>query len=235
LALLGAQVGILSRNLERIGAAKKAIDDAGGTCLAFAADVRDYAATQDAADALATSFGKIDIVIAGAAGNFLAPASELSAKGFRAVLEIDLIGTFNLFKAAFEHLNTPGASLIAISAPQGSRPYAEQVHACSAKAGVNMLTKVLALEWAPLGIRVNAISPGPISDTEGVKRLWPDEKAKKKLINDVPMGSLGTKSDIADAVSFLCSASAKFVTGTILAVDGGYVWGSSWRSMGHSI
>lgn len=177
------------------------------------------------------AFGSIDIVVSGAAGNFLASAAELSANAFRTVVDIDLIGTFNVFRASLDLLRTPGASLIAITAPQGARPFAQQAHACAAKAGVNMLTRALALEWAPRGIRVNGISPGPIDGTEGVKRLWPSEEAGKRIRADVALGRLGTVDDIADAAIYLSSAAAKYVTGTILDVDGGYLWQAAASSM----
>ena len=131
--------------------------------IGMAADVRDYAAVEQALRQAADRFGKIDIVLSGAAGNFVAPALGMSANGFKTVVDIDLIGTFNVLRASFEFLNRPGASLISITAGQGARPSMFQAHVCAAKAGINMLTKCLAMEWGPAGVRVNAISPGPIS------------------------------------------------------------------------
>src|SRR3546814_5331450 len=106
------------------------------------------------------TYGKIDIVISGAAGNFVAPALGISSNGFKTVVDIDLVGTFHVLRASFQYLNRPGASLISITAPQGVNPSMFQAHVCSAKAGINMLTKCLALEWGPAGVRVKAISPG---------------------------------------------------------------------------
>src|SRR6185295_16943320 len=116
----------------------------------------------------------------GAAGNFVAPALGMSANGFKTVVDIDLMGTFHVFRASFAFLRRPGASLIAITAPQAVRPSMFQAHVCSAKAGINMLTKCLAMEWGPAGVRVNAISPGPIADTEGMRRLAPSAEAEQR-------------------------------------------------------
>ena len=231
LARRGAKVGIVSRSAERIEAAAQSLNAEGLNALGAAADVRNYDQVVAAVEAMKSAFGAVDIVVSGAAGNFLSPASELSANGFKTVVDIDLIGTFNVYRAALASLKTPGASLIAITAPQGSRPFAQQVHACAAKAGVNMLTRVLALEWGARGIRVNAISPGPIDGTEGVRRLWPDEASATRLQGEVPLGRLGHVDDIAEAVAYLASPAAQYVTGTILDVDGGYLWGTQANSM----
>ncbi len=166
-------------------------------------------------------FGKIDIVLSGAAGNFVAPALGMSANGFKTVVDIDLIGTFNVLRASFEFLNRPGASLISITAGQAVRPSMFQAHVCAAKAGINMLTKCLAMEWGPAGVRVNAISPGPIDDTEGMRRLAPNAEAEQRIKSRIALRDYGTKTDIAEAAIFLSTESAKYITGTILTVDGG--------------
>ena len=170
-AAAGANVVIISRSEEKIAAAAKEVSSFGKPCIGIAADVRDYAAVEAALRRTHSEFGEIDIVLSGAAGNFVAPALGMSANGFKTVVDIDLIGTFNVLRASFEFLRRPGASLISITAGQGERASLFQSHVCAAKAGINMLTKCLALEWGPGGVRVNAISPGPIADTEGMARL----------------------------------------------------------------
>ncbi len=221
LAEAGAKVAILSRSADKIAAAAKTITDAGYEAIGIAADVRDYAAVDAALAQTVETFGKIDIVVSGAAGNFVAPALGMSANGFKTVIDIDLMGTFHVLRASFQHLNRPGASLISITAPQGSRPSLYQAHVCAAKAGINMLTQCLAMEWGPAGVRVNAISPGPIADTEGMARLAPTAAAETSVKSRIALRGYGEKLDIAEAVIYLSSESGRYITGTILNVDGG--------------
>jgi NAD(P)-dependent dehydrogenase (short-subunit alcohol dehydrogenase family) len=220
-ARAGAKVVLISRSAEKIEAAAKTITDEGFDAAGLAADVRDYAAVEAAMAQAAERFGKFDIVLSGAAGNFVAPALGMSANGFKTVVDIDLIGTFNVLRASFQHLNRPGASLISITAGQAVRPSLYQAHVCAAKAGINMLTKCLAMEWGPAGVRVNAISPGPIADTEGMRRLAPTDQAETAIKSRIALRDYGTKTDIAEMAIFLSTDSAKYVTGTILNVDGG--------------
>lgn len=220
-ARAGAKVAVLSRNPERVDGAVKGLLEISPGHVGFAADVRDRPAVDKAIADAADTLGPLDIVISGAAGNFVTDAASISANGFKTVIDIDLIGTFNVFHSSHSHLRTPGASLIAISAPQGTRPQVGQIHVCAAKAGVNMLVKCLALEWSPLGIRVNAISPGLIGDTEGKKRLFPTPEHEARFISDLPIGRMGHASDIADAAMFLAGPTATFITGIILDCDGG--------------
>lgn len=217
----GAKLAILSRSPEKISAAAQALRDEGYQAIGIACDVRDYAGLEAAYARTVSEFGKIDVVLSGAAGNFLAPALGMSANAFKTVVDIDLLGTFNVFRASFEHLNRPGASLITITAGQAVRPMMFQIHACAAKAGVNMVTKCLAMEWGPAGVRVNAISPGPIADTEGMARLAPDPKMEARTKGRIALRDYGTKADIAEMALFLASERAQYITGSIFNVDGG--------------
>lgn len=219
---LGARVAVLGRNPEKADRAAAEIDaHAGRPCAAaFTADVRDYAAVEGALAAAAADLGPLDILIAGQAGNFPAPVLGMSANAFAAVVGIDLLGTFNLFRAGHQHL-APEASLIAITAGQAKKPALLQAHVCAAKAGVNMLVQCLALEWGPMGIRVNAITPGPIEGTEGMARLAPTPEAEAAAKANVPLGRYGRADEIGDAAVYLCSPAARYVTGAILDVDGG--------------
>jgi NAD(P)-dependent dehydrogenase (short-subunit alcohol dehydrogenase family) len=223
----GARIGLISRNAERVQSAVSSIVDTGGTAMGIAADVRQYDAVADALAKVHQAYGEIDVVISGAAGNFLSPALGLSANAFRTVIEIDLIGTFNVLRACFEHLRKPGASLVSISAGLAKRPNMFQAHASAAKAGVNNLTATLAMEWGPAGVRVNAVSPGPIGDTEGMSRLTPTDESVARTKAAIPLRDYGTRRDVADTVLFLCSDNAKYITGTIVDCDGGYILGDA--------
>ncbi len=145
----------------------------------------------------------------------------MSANGFKAVIDIDLIGTFNTCRAAYEHLKKPGASVLAISASFAFQPTAMQAHVGAGKAGVDILIKTLAIEWGPSGVRCNCITPGPTDDTEGMRRLAPDEAARKRVEKGVPLRRFGTKDELADLALFLCSDAAKYITGGIYLCDGG--------------
>lgn len=227
LAEQGASLAIVSRSQDKIDAAVKTIVDAGGRAIGISADVRDYAAVEASLKATHDRFGDIDVVVSGAAGNFLAPVIGMSANAFKTVVDIDLIGTFNVLRASFAFLRKPGASLISITAGQGSHPMMFQAHACAAKAGINMLTRCLAMEWGPAGIRVNAISPGPIAETEGMARLAASPQAEAALKARIPLRDYGAKRDIADMALYLASDNAAYITGAIMDVDGGSSFGDA--------
>lgn len=221
LAAVGASVAVLGRNSEKAEAAAAEITSTtDGKAIALTADVRDPDQVEAALKSTVSQLGKIDILISGAAGNFPAPAVGISPKGFKTVVDIDLIGTYNVFHLGFKHVNK-GASLIAITAPQAVQVMPYQAHVCAAKAGINMLIKCLALEWGPAGITVNGISPGPIDETEGVDRLAPTEEARQRMIQQTASRRMGVKKDIADAAIYLSSELGAYVNGTILTVDGG--------------
>jgi peroxisomal 2,4-dienoyl-CoA reductase len=226
LAEAGASVALVSRSLEHLEPAAKAINDARannqniGEAFAVAADVRNFAEIEEAILATVARFGKIDIVVNGAAGNFLSPAEALSPNGFGTVLDIDLKGTFNVCRAAFAQLKEHRGQILNISATLHYVGTPMQLHVSAAKAGVDALTRNLAVEWGRYGIRVNGVAPGPIEDTEGMKRLVP-EPVKEKLLKNIPLGRFGRISDIEKAALFLCSDAAGFINGAILVVDGG--------------
>src|SRR6266513_3199998 len=217
----GASVALIGRTKEKLDSAADEIRKTGGSASAHPADVRDYDALAAAVKSAREAHGPIDIVVCGAAGNFPAPALGMSANGFKAVVDIDLLGTFNTCRAAFEHLRRPGASIINISAMQSTSPMAMQAHVCAAKAGVDMLTKCLALEWGSEGVRVNSIAPGAVDDTEGMRRLAPTPEIRKKVTRAIPLQRFATKDEIADLALFLCSGAAQFITGAVVVCDGG--------------
>ena len=173
LAEAGAHVALVSRKMEHLEPAAELIRAAGGEALAVAADVRNVEQVERAVASTVERFGKVDVVVNGAAGNFLCPAEDLSPNGFGTVVDIDLKGTFNVCRAAFVELKKARGSILNISATLHYVGTPLQLHVSAAKAGVDALTRNLAVEWGRHGIRSNAVAPGPIEDTEGMKRLVP--------------------------------------------------------------
>jgi len=216
----GAKVSIVSRKEENLAAMKKTIEDVGGECFAVAADVRLYDGVEDAIHQTSNKFGKIDIVVNGAAGNFLCAADQLSSNGFGTVVDIDTKGTFNVCRAAFEELKRSQGQILNISATLHYLATPMQIHVSAAKAGVDAITRNLSTEWGRHGIRVNGIAPGPIEDTEGMKRLL-SEELKEKITKKIPLGRFGRITDIENAALFLCSDAANYINGVTLVVDGG--------------
>jgi NAD(P)-dependent dehydrogenase (short-subunit alcohol dehydrogenase family) len=220
-AAAGASLAIASRSAERVAGAVAELNRHGGKVLGHSADVRDYAAITAALAACHDAFGAIDVLVSGAAGNFPAPALGMSANAFKAVVDIDLLGTFNVLRAGHQYLRKPGASVLVISAPQSFNPMPLQAHACAAKAGCDQLMRVLAMEWGGDGIRVNSIAPGPIADTEGFRRLSTPEM-RQKMESRIPLRRFGTLADCAQLALFLSSPLAAWITGALIPVDGGW-------------
>jgi NAD(P)-dependent dehydrogenase (short-subunit alcohol dehydrogenase family) len=220
-AAQGAKLGLMGRKQDKLDRAAEGIRSAGGAAIGIAGDVRYYEECENALRKTHEEFGEIDILVCGAAGNFPAPVLGMSANGFKAVIDIDLLGTFNTCRAAYEHLHKPGGSVISISATHAFVPIAYQAHVCAAKAGIDIFSKTLAIEWAAAGVRVNVIAPGPVDDTEGMRRLAPTEEARRLATESVPLGRFATKDDIANLALFLCSDAAAYMTGAICVCDGG--------------
>jgi peroxisomal 2,4-dienoyl-CoA reductase len=217
----GAAVALVSRKMDHLQPAADAINQGGAKALAVAADVRQPEEVEKAIAQTVEQFGKIDIVVNGAAGNFLCAAEELSPNGFGTVVDIDTKGTFNVCRGAFAQLKEHRGQILNISATLHYLGTPMQIHVSAAKAGVDALTRNLAVEWGRYGIRVNGIAPGPIEDTEGMKRLVP-EPIKERLRKGIPLGRFGRIADIEKAAVFLCSDAASFINGVTLVVDGGH-------------
>lgn len=223
----GANVAITSRKQENLDAARDEIQEAtGGKVFAQAADVRKPEEMESVVANTVEEFGGIDILINGAAGNFPCPVSQLSYNGFRTVIDIDLQGTFNATRICFPHLMAAAekhgnANVICISATLQYTGVPFQAHVSAAKAGIDAFTRTIANEWGPLGIRCNCVSPGPIGDTEGMRRLAPTPEALERAVKHVPLKRFGTIREIADSCLFLVSDAAQYITGAILVVDGG--------------
>ncbi len=221
---LGAKVAIVSRNAERLESAASSLRSQGTTGIAaFQADVRNYDQVSAAVDAVLERFGSLDILVNNAAGNFFCPTAEMSPNAWRTVIDIDLNGTFHGSRAAFARLRESkwGGCIINIITMQALSGWPGAAHAAAAKAGILSLTRTLAVEWGGDGIRVNAISPGPIGDTEGAKRIYEERGRAEQERSRVALGRFGKKQEVANAAAFLASDLASFVTGENLIVDGG--------------
>ena len=234
-AAAGARVAVMSRSPERVDAAVGRLRTLGAEAMGASADVRDPDATATALREAHQAFGEIDVLVSGAAGNFPAAAMDMSPNAFRSVVDIDLLGTYHVLRAAYPLLRKPGATVINVSAPQAFVPMELQSHVCAAKAGVDMLTRVLAMEWGSDGIRVNAVVPGPIEETEGMARLAPTAEAMEMVKETVPIARLGTPRDLAGACLLLASPLADYITGVVLPVDGGWALGGASRAWGRLV
>lgn len=235
LAALGAHVVIASRKLERVEAAAEEIRAAGGKASGVAVDVRDQELVKQMVAGVAEQHGRIDLLVNNAAGNFYAPSESLSANAWKSVIEIDLYGTFFCAQAVLPVMRAQGGgSIVNISMTLHYRGWPLMAHATAAKAGIDAITKTLALEWAKDRVRMNAVAPGPIP-TEGVRKAFapppsadgvPDVFAVEKAMESyakkmIPLQRWGAPADIANMVAFLASPAGSWITGAIMVVDGG--------------
>lgn len=233
LAELGATVVIASRNQTHLEPAVEQLRAAGRKAESLILDVRDADAVKAAIRSVAARLGRIDVLVNNAAGNFYVPSESMSANAWRSVIEIDLSGTFFCSQAVMPVMRDHGGGrIVNISMTLHYRGWPLMAHATAAKAGIDALTRTLALEWARHGIRVNAVAPGPIP-TEGVKKAFsapPDaahdvfsvERAMEEYARRaIPLARMGSPRDIANMVAFLASPAGDWITGAIMVVDGG--------------
>ncbi len=227
-AELGANVSLCGRRLELLQETQALVLAAAqarcqaGRCLVHAADVKLPETLAAWRDATLAEFGGVDVLVCNAGANFLAPAASISPNGFATVIGTVLLGTWNTVHAFFPHLSERGrSSIVMMAATNGYTSSALMAHSGAGKAGMLNLTQTLAVEWASLGIRVNAVAPGPVNTAGANSRLWADDSARHRVEKNVPLGRMGSSDDCADAVLFLSSPAAGFITGTILTTDGG--------------
>jgi peroxisomal 2,4-dienoyl-CoA reductase len=229
LAASGCDVAITSRSDEHLRPTVDEIRQTGVRSLFVAGDVRKPADVDAVIAQTVEAFGRIDVLVNGAAGNFVCLAENLSPNGFGTVVDIDLKGTFNVSRAAFPFLKKQGGAILNISATLQLLGTIGQSHASAAKAGIDALTRSLAAEWGPAGVRVNGLAPGPVEGTEGVRRLTTDA-TRRQIEQFCPLGRMATIDEVATAALFLCSDAASFITGVTLVIDGG-LWMRSGRAL----
>ncbi|MFN8555044.1 MAG: 2,4-dienoyl-CoA reductase [Candidatus Obscuribacterales bacterium] len=223
LAREGAKVVIASRSMEHLQSTANAIAAEGGTVLAVPTDVRDHTQVETLVKTTVEKFGRIDILINNAAGNFLVPSEKLTPNGWNAVVRIVLDGTwFCSSLAGKQMIEQKSGCILNIIATYAMTGSPGVVHSASAKAGVLAMTRTLASEWGHYGIRVNALAPGAMV-TEGASKnlMFDNEQARKVIEKNVPLGRLATVDEIADLALFLCSSKAGYITGDVMTADGG--------------
>ena len=226
---LGCKAAIVGRKADRLReAAEQLARDTGSEAIATPGDVRKFEAMEQVVKQTIDKFGKIDFVICGAAGNFMAPLEGLSSNAFRTVLEIDLVGTYNTCRATMAEVKRTHGTYLHISATLHYSGLPWQAAPSAAKAGVDALSNVICVELGPFGVRSNCIAPGFIAGTEGASRLVP--KGSDDMVKAfIPAQRIGERTDIANAAVFLFSEAANWITGQVIAVDGGQMhFRSAW-------
>jgi NAD(P)-dependent dehydrogenase (short-subunit alcohol dehydrogenase family) len=223
LGSLGARIAIASRDSANLEKGTAALREAGVDALAIQLDVRKPEQVDEMVERTVKHFGSLDILVNNAAGNFICRAEELSPNGWNAVIGIVLNGTFYCSRAVGRYMiaRQRGGSIVSILANYIWTGSPGTIHSAAAKAGVMSMTQTLAVEWAPHGIRVNAVAPGPIESPGAAKQLWSTPEAVERITSMVPMRRWGTPEEVANAVAFLSAPQAGYITGEVLTVDGG--------------
>ena len=220
---LGARVTIASRNSDNLEHGSAELRHAGLDPLCVQLDVRNPEQVDEMVQRVLRHFGRIDILVNNAAGNFICRAEDLSPNGWNAVISIVLNGSFYCSRAVGRHMiaRGKGGAIVSVLANYVWTGSAGTVHSAAAKAGVMSMTQTLAVEWARHRIRVNAVAPGPIESPGAAKQLWDTTAAVEKITSMVPLKRWGQPAEVADAVAFLASEGAGFITGETLTIDGG--------------
>ena len=223
-ARLGASVLVAGRRPEPLAETVAAIESVGGRAVAQSTDIRDPDQVDAMVAAAVERFGRVDVLVNNAAGNFVVKGEDLSPNGWRAVVSIVLDGGFLCTRAAGRQMieQGGGGAILSVIASYAWTGGPGTVHSAAAKAGLLAMTRTLAVEWAPHGIRLNTICPGP-TDTEGAgQALWPEPADRARVERSVPLGRLASVEEIAWWSTALCSRFAGYVTGENFTIDGGH-------------
>jgi NAD(P)-dependent dehydrogenase (short-subunit alcohol dehydrogenase family) len=223
-AELGASgILIAGRREEKLKEAAAEIEKAGAAVETFVVDIRDPNRVEEMVKKCVERFGRIDVLLNNAAGNFPVLAENLSVNGWNAVVNIVLHGTFYCTRAAgLQMIKQKKGSIVSVVHPQALQGGPGNIHSVSAKAGVIVMSRTLAVEWARYNIRVNTIAPGPFRSEGTDKNLWADEQLRTKITEAIPVGRFGTAEEMANAICYLASDYASYITGHMLVVDGGW-------------
>ena len=219
---LGANIVCVSRDTANHDRLKARGVEHGFEVMSAALDVREPADVKRVVREACDRFGRIDVLVNNAAGNFVRPAMALAPKGFKAVIDIALNGVFYVSREVGRRMRDGGGTIVNISAPYATTGKPHVVHSACAKAGVEAMTRSLAAEWSEYGIRVNAVSPGPFVSTGASDRLWPSEDMERQVLDSIPMGRFGTAEEVGELVCMLASKATPWITGAVWVADGGW-------------
>jgi NAD(P)-dependent dehydrogenase (short-subunit alcohol dehydrogenase family) len=222
LGRLGARVVCASRDVRHHETLLARGREHGFDVVSVALDVRRPADVKQVVREAVARLGRIDVLVNNAAGNFLSPSLLLAPKGFATVIDIALNGVFYVSREVGRAMREGGGAIVNVSAPYATTGKPGVVHSACAKAGVEAMTRTLAAEWAPYGIRVNAVSPGPFGSRGAADRLWPSEALEEQVRREIPLGRFGTAGEVADLVCYLAAPVASWITGSVWLADGGW-------------
>lgn len=235
LASLGAHVVVAGRTWEKLEAVQQEIADAGGEATAVSCNIREEAQVQTLFDQVLEKQGAVHGLVNNAGGQFLSPAEGISQKGFTAVVETNLTGTFLMCREAYNQYMAVHGGVIVNMLMENWRGFPGMAHSAAARAGVENLTKTLAVEWARSGVRLNAVAPGLI-ESSGLEN-YPEyvrQTVIPQIVQDIPFKRMGTESEVAAVITFLLSPAATYISGETIKIDGASsLWRKTWEIEDH--